>query len=43
LPGIPSGIPSRRDHHMATVQTARGARETSSLGRVLMHEHVFVL
>ena len=28
---------------MATVQTARGARETSSLGRVLMHEHVFVV
>ncbi|MFP6772895.1 MAG: phosphotriesterase-related protein, partial [Alphaproteobacteria bacterium] len=28
---------------MATIQTARGAKETSSLGRVLMHEHVFVL
>ena len=28
---------------MATVQMARGAREPSSLGRVLMHEHVFVV
>jgi len=28
---------------MATVETARGAIDTGDLGRVLMHEHVFVL
>ena len=28
---------------MAQVQTARGPVEAASLGRVLMHEHVFVL
>jgi phosphotriesterase-related protein len=28
---------------MATVQTAKGPVDTSSLGRVLMHEHVFVI
>ncbi len=28
---------------MATVQTVRGAVDSSSLGQVLMHEHVFVL
>jgi len=28
---------------MATVETARGAVETAKLGRVLMHEHVFVI
>jgi phosphotriesterase-related protein len=28
---------------MATVETARGPIDTASLGRVLMHEHVFVL
>ena len=28
---------------MANVETGRGAIETTELGRVLMHEHVFVL
>ena len=28
---------------MATVQTVRGPVEAAALGRVLMHEHVFVL
>jgi predicted metal-dependent phosphotriesterase family hydrolase len=28
---------------VATVQTARGPLEAAALGRVLMHEHVFVL
>ncbi len=28
---------------MATVQTARGAIDSSELGRVLMHEHVFII
>jgi predicted metal-dependent phosphotriesterase family hydrolase len=28
---------------MATVETVRGSIDTSSLGQVLMHEHVFVL
>lgn len=28
---------------MATVQTARGPIDSSALGRVLMHEHIFVL
>ena len=28
---------------MATVETVRGAIDTSELGRVLMHEHVFVI
>jgi phosphotriesterase-related protein len=28
---------------MSTVETVRGGRDTGSLGKVLMHEHVFVL
>ena len=28
---------------MATVQTVKGPVDTSALGQVLMHEHVFVL
>ena len=28
---------------MATVQTVKGPVDTSALGHVLMHEHVFVL
>ena len=28
---------------MAQVETARGPLDTKDLGRVLMHEHVFVL
>jgi phosphotriesterase-related protein len=28
---------------MTSIQTARGAKDTNDLGRVLMHEHVFVL
>jgi phosphotriesterase-related protein len=27
---------------MATLQTARGPLDTADLGRVLMHEHVFL-
>src|SRR5262249_47565597 len=35
--------PRERAHFMTTVETVRGAIETSALGTTLMHEHVFVL